>query len=336
MLYLAPLSLGVPVIRTAGDTLKPEDAMHGRRTGPTVRADPEGVADAAEYFFCVMARSNVEPERVYEFVDHYESEGADRIFIMEDSTADHVNVSAFPRVESRRVRLTNDQGGDLTRFVQPLKDKCTWIASVDIDEFLTTKKHAARTVREELQQSFDDVDLIHVPWVYMSFDPNVDHAKSLREECVYRWDYNKKHSTEFRHCADISYALNSKGVIRSRRFSHFDDPHRVVMVNESIIVQGHPNRTAPTSDSNIVLRFHEKDLSETLLALYHYRFGDMNDLLRRAEKCDRQEVGNFARCHGNSSATTESYLQFCNYREVHDDTLKNKVASRKSSLRAKT
>ena len=176
MLYLAPLSLGVPVIRTAGDTLKPDD--------------PEGVADAAEYFFCVMARSNVEPERVYEFVDHYESEGADRIFIMEDSTADHVNVSVFPRVESRRVQLTNDQGGDLTRFVQPLKDKCTWIASVDIDEFLTTKKHAARTVREELQQSFDDVDLIHVPWVYMSFDPDVDHAKSLREECVYRWDYN--------------------------------------------------------------------------------------------------------------------------------------------------
>ena len=108
------------------------------------------------------------------------------------------------------------------------------------------------------------------------------------------------------------------------------------MANESIIVQGHPNRTAPTSDSNIVLRFHEKDLSETLLALYHYRFGDMNDLLRRAEKCDRQEVGNFARCHGNSSTTAESYLQFCNYREVHDDTLKNKVASRKSSLRAKT
>ena len=138
MLYLAPLSLGVPVIRTTGDTLKPEDAMHGRRTGPTVRDNPEGVADAAEYFFCVMARSNVEPERVYEFVDHYESEGADRIFIMEDSTADHVNVSAFPRVESRRVQLTNDQGGDLTRFVQPLKDKCTWIASVDIDEFLTS------------------------------------------------------------------------------------------------------------------------------------------------------------------------------------------------------
>ena len=94
MLYLAQLSLGVPVIRAAGDTLKPEDALHGRRTGPTLRDDPDGVADTAEYFFCVMARSNVEPERVYEFVDHYESEGADRIFIMEDATAAHVNVSA--------------------------------------------------------------------------------------------------------------------------------------------------------------------------------------------------------------------------------------------------
>ena len=289
-------------------------------------------ADAAEYFFCVMARSNVEPERVYEFVDHYESEGADRIFIMEDATADHVNVSAFPRVESRRVQLTNDQGGDLTRFVQPLKDKCTWIASVDIDEFLTTKKHAARTVREELQQSFDGVDLIHVPWVYMSFDPNVDHAKSLREECVYRWDYNKKHSTEFRHCADISYALNSNGVIRSQRLSHFDDPQRVVMVNESIIVQGHPNRTAPTSDSNIVHASTRKIVGD---AHGHYRFGDMNDFCGEPKSVTvrGRQLRPLPRQLEHNDGV---YLQFCNYREVLDDTLKNKVASRKSSLRANT
>ncbi len=47
------------------------------------------------------------------------------------------------------------------RNIDATLSKCTWIAYIDVDEFVVTRRNPGRTVRDELRESFAFADSVH-------------------------------------------------------------------------------------------------------------------------------------------------------------------------------
>ena len=72
---------------------------------------------------------------------------------------------------------------------------CTWVANVDVDEFITTRRNEERTTREEMLLSFNDFDVVHVPWIMYgnALDPDVHVEGDITQEVLWRWNHSKHH-----------------------------------------------------------------------------------------------------------------------------------------------
>ena len=73
---------------------------------------------------------------------------------------------------------------------------CTWVAFVDVDEFITTRRNEERTTREEMLLSFSNFDAVHVPWIFYgnALDPDVHVEKDVTQEVLWRWNHSKHHA----------------------------------------------------------------------------------------------------------------------------------------------
>ena len=62
---------------------------------------------------------------------------------------------------------------------------------VDVDEFISTKKHIKNTIKDELITKYKYIDCISIPWIMMSA-VNDKNPKSVLETNIYRINYDKK------------------------------------------------------------------------------------------------------------------------------------------------
>ena len=64
---------------------------------------------------------------------------------------------------------------------------------VDVDEYITTRKHSFKTIRHELETAFKGVDCIKIPWVMMSCNNREKNPQHLLKENIYRWNHDNRH-----------------------------------------------------------------------------------------------------------------------------------------------
>ena len=134
---------------------------------------------------------------IKEFCDYYLSQGVDKIFVIDD---DSIDKSIYDKITDKRVNIIYEKNlfsGDemkiANKYYKQIKDKFKWIISVDVDEFITSRKNLNYTIKDELTTTFKDVDCIKVPWVMMSCNNRQKNPKSILLENTYRWNHNNKH-----------------------------------------------------------------------------------------------------------------------------------------------
>ena len=66
-----------------------------------------------------------------------------------------------------------------------------WLIYVDVDEFITTKKNITRTIRQELETTFKNVDCVRIPWVMMACNKLEKNPTSVLEENIFRWNHDQ-------------------------------------------------------------------------------------------------------------------------------------------------
>ena len=76
-----------------------------------------------------------------------------------------------------------------------LRDKTKWFMFVDADEFITTRRNSNKTIREELETTFKDVDLIKIPWVNFTANGRDKNPDKVLIDTNWRWNHDKKHPT---------------------------------------------------------------------------------------------------------------------------------------------
>ena len=141
----------------------------------------EVVTEVEGPYLCSITRVHNEHIKFKSFIRHQLREGFDRIVILDDRSEPSLEWDD-PRVEIYPVnlpRVVSDASRKKGSFVFPTRAihpflrafvdrrliECTWVANVDVDEFITTRRNEDRTTREELMASFEAFEAVHVPWV---------------------------------------------------------------------------------------------------------------------------------------------------------------------------
>ena len=186
-------------------------------------------------FLCSITRVRDEHVKLRSFIRHQLREGFDRVLILDDRSEPSLTAED-PRVEIMRVDLTlipEQRARDGEPYIRPDKANmpyiesivqerlidCTWVAYVDVDEFITTRRNEERSTRDELLMSFSKYDAIHVPWIFYGnkLDPDVRIEEDVALEVLWRWNHSLHHESTSHKTRDRYYEIGTApSVSRSR------------------------------------------------------------------------------------------------------------------------
>jgi hypothetical protein len=288
-------------------------ALSGRALEP-----PDRSIHKRPYFFTIITRFKNEPFAA-EFVSYYLSQGADRIFILDDHSSLPYDEAVLSNSDVTIIPLhtfVKHQMYGAHRLYQRIRNTSTWFAFVDADEFITTKRNPHRTIGRELEQNFRDVDCIKVPWVMMSGNKREKDPESLLGEIIHRWDHDRRHPHPYQwykgHCRYDH--IEVKCIFRGAAFTGLGHPHypcgpvsRCVRIVDSVNI-----RDVDLDAFYPGLR--ERDIRAGHLLCYHYRIISRQSCLRKTAETNfpgyRTDVKN---------------LLACDYPELIDRTLQEKL-----------
>lgn len=157
-------------------------------------------------FLCSITRVRNEHTKFKSFIKHQLQEGFDLLLFLDDRSSPPLH-SDEPRVRIRQVdfsilaemnrkagyRVVNPYGLSFVKqYVQSELMDCTWVAYVDVDEFVTTRRNENKTVRDELNDSFSHVDSVHVPWIF--YGNELANAPPVRDDLTLEILWRQNHS----------------------------------------------------------------------------------------------------------------------------------------------
>lgn len=226
-------------------------------------------------FLSIIARCKNEPF-VSEFVQHYLSEGVDEIVIFDNGSdrpyPDDVKADERVKILEDDILFTLHPT-DMESVLNHAHGLSTkWLLYLDLDEFITTRRHPGRTIREELQTTFREADCVKVPWVMMSANGRQRNPDSLLLETTHRWDHDRRHENavsdhqKFRCRYD---EIEVKSIFRPEKFGFLADHNPYGARGDIVCIDSVDNEPAPLNPVHRNLR--EADIARAFLVCYHYR-----------------------------------------------------------------
>jgi len=157
----------------------------------------------------------------------------------------------------------------VNNYYKELKNKFEWIISVDVDEFITTKKNIKNTIKDELTTTFKDVDCIKIPWVMMSCNNKDKNPKSILQENTFRWNHDKKHPHKIHKFRCRFTEIEVKCIFKTSKYNNIDIHHPKNPNGQHIVVDS--IRKNPSLLNPFYQNLREKDIKDGYLLCYHYR-----------------------------------------------------------------
>ncbi|MBA42756.1 MAG: hypothetical protein CMF62_01960 [Magnetococcales bacterium] len=264
-----------------------------------------------QHFLSILVRVKDEPF-INEFVQYYLKEGVDFIYIWDDNSTLKYSDYIYKN-ENVQVYLKNNYQHPQNLY-EKIRFDTEWLAFIDADEFITTKKNNKKTLRDELQTTFKDVQCVKIPWVMFSCNNRKKDPKSLTKELLWRWDHDKKHphpNNFFKgRCRYTS--IDCKSIFKTSRFKFLnkDSDHYPSGTIGNIRIVNSINKKK-TKLNPFYYHLREKDIKNGYLVCFHYR-------LISQESCQRKIETN--KYYKNFKIED---LMLCDYCEIYDETLKN-------------
>lgn len=223
-------------------------------------------------FLVLLTRCKDEPY-ILEFVNHYLSEGVDRIHIIDDAST-----LVYPEEVLLNERVTVYWEKDIIRkkqankIYQQIRYSSKWLMFVDVDEFITSRKPFFKTIRQLLETTFANADLVKVPWVMMSCNKRASNPTSLLKENTHRWNHDQRHDND---TSDINKfrcryeKIEIKSIFKPDLFDLLWDHHPKEPIKELKIVESVTDKNSELTPFYENLR--ESDIKNAILVCYHYR-----------------------------------------------------------------
>uniref|UniRef100_A0A7R9U5A9 Glycosyltransferase family 92 protein n=1 Tax=Pinguiococcus pyrenoidosus TaxID=172671 RepID=A0A7R9U5A9_9STRA len=285
---------------------------------------PPPKASRSEAFsMAVLSRVHNEQAILSDFVAHWLDEGAERIVLIDDRSEPSV-VFQDERISVFHMELHSMEDGHrvlASAFLALKKLGYMWAMHVDADEFVTTRRHASRTVAEELQMTFANRSVVQVPWILMNSDEKENPA-SVVEDVTWRWSQDVHHDSGVHKYRDRYHMIGSKSCVRLDCL-----PDSVSLSDHTVNNPDYScgDRVASTTNEDVnshLVKLTEEMIPVAYLVAYHYRVYSVEQVKK---KCDQQSI--FKDYHGENcvGSAMESV-----HKDVEDTVLREKFRARRS------
>ena len=149
-------------------------------------------------FLTVLMRMRNENLFLESFIKHYFAEGVDEIHILDDNSTQPIpDIVNDPRdfiYEATHFTSNHEKLYDAQLlYAHLLRDKTEWFMFVDADVFITTRRNPDKTIREELQTTFKDADLVKIPWIMFGSNGMDRNPENVLLESNWRWNHDVAH-----------------------------------------------------------------------------------------------------------------------------------------------
>lgn len=254
---------------------------------------------------------------VKEFCDYYLTQGVDKIIIIDDDSVDksiYDELFEYPKVEIdyQKDIITNQY---VSKIYPSLRKRFTWLIYVDVDEFITTRKHPEQTIRDAIEDTFSEVDCIKVPWVMMSSNNIEMSPSSILKSNTHRWNHDKKHPHIIHKFRCRYEQIEVKCIFKTESFEKISDHHPITKkpANKDVVdsIECKSSALDPWYDN-----LRESDIASGYLLCYHYR------IISRENSLNKLQTNYWYIEHGY----TIDDLMSCDYNEVIDLTFAEKVS----------
>ena len=249
-------------------------------------------------FLTILLRIRNENLFLESFIKHYFAEGVDEIYILDDNSTqpfpkiveedDRVFVYEATTFKSHHEKLHDAQ----MMYNHMLRDKTKWFMFVDADEFITARRNPDKTIREELETTFKDADLIKIPWIMFGSNGQDENPKHVLTDTIWRWDHDKKHPHPeeamriWKHRCCKYDKIEVKSIFKTEAFAKLtthcpSDPTR-----EINIVDGVDNIPNYMNDPETEIWYHnlrEESIDRAYLACNHYRNISKEQMRQKAD-----------------------------------------------------
>lgn len=260
---------------------------------------------------------------IKEFCLYYLSQGVDKIYILDDNSIDksiYNDISNNPDIiisyqKNMVYRNYKNQMEKVNEVYNQIKNDFKWIISVDVDEFITTKKNLNKTIKQELETTFKDYDCIKIPWVMFGSGGQKKNPKSILESNIYRWNHDIEHPYPMKF-AKFKCRYNKievKCIFKTNKFEiiHVHTPKKP-LERVNIINSINLSRSNLTPFYN---NLREEDIKNAYLVCHHYR------IISEENSINKVKQSNLYR----RLKITLNHLNLFDYSEIKDETLKNKI-----------
>jgi hypothetical protein len=239
-----------------------------------------------ENFLTIILRVRNENLFLESFVKHYFAEGVDEIHILDDNSTEpfpeyvvkHPNVFIYESTyfKQRHEKLLDAQ----LLYNHIIKDKTEWLMFVDADEFITTRRNSEKTIREELETTFKDADLIKIPWIMFGSNGMDRNPKQILTETNWRWNHDLKHphSEEamkvWPHRKCKYDKIEVKSIFKTEKFNKLTTHCPSEPIGNVNIVDGVDNISNYMGEPETEIWYHnlrEDSIERAYLACNHYR-----------------------------------------------------------------
>lgn len=252
---------------------------------------------------------------IKEFCDYYISQGVDKIYIIDDnsddkSIYDNIKDEKVAVVYENNIFVNQHQMSAVNKIFNKIRQDFEWLISVDVDEFITTKKNIDNTIREELQLTFNNIDCVKIPWVMMSCNKLQKNPESVLQTNIYRWNHDKKHPHPVNKFRCRYNQIEVKCIFKCSKFDFIDVHHPSRLVGDCVIVDS--IRCQKQNIDSFYDNLRENDIKNGYLLCYHYR------IISRENNANKLKKAQYLKF-------TLDDLMKSDHPEVSDKTLKIKT-----------
>ena len=296
--------------------------------GTVLTAFPPAVGPPPrDLVLCVVARVRDDWERLGEFAEHYREEGFDEILVLADRADPPAFARGLPGVRFLAADLHEaNPNGTILGKARPINEAvaahlghCRWVASMDVDELLTTRARPGRTVREELADLPPSERALKVPWLVFESKSRSRPVKSVRRDMLWRWNQTRAHSwARF----DDGLVLRDTSIVKP-----VYDPR------ECELFTLHTVQCTPRKEGWYGYRYlnlTEAQVPYEPLAVHHYRYPDNRDIQRKCSASGSWSDSWTVAGYGKNMSTTACVEGLANswHPDVYDRTMLDKMQRR--------
>jgi hypothetical protein len=282
-------------------------------------------------FLSLITRSLNEPF-INEFIEHYLNEGFDEIHIIVDGI-DNISdkLKKNPKVKRHTATFINqaDELVDVNTVFRKIRWKTKWVAFLDADEFIITRKNLLKSIRCEFEGTFSNAHLVRIPWVMFSSNGTGDYERLLGlrkwdpqrliNENTLRWDHDRRHPHPFGWSKGrCRYdAIETKSIFKPEYFSGINHPHFPTpdpKNGKPICVESVDGLAVPIHHLYSGLR--EASISRAYLTCNHYRIPSFQSCVRKTR---------YNKLKDYSDVNILKNLICTDYSEIEDSTAKRRA-----------